>query len=752
MAELVKSLADIFSASVFFVPDYQRGYAWSEKQWGDLIQDIELLPEGRNHFTGTLILRPSAERKDKVLDEEGRAYKAFDIIDGQQRLTTAVILLQSIYDAMVEIPSFIKLANGLREMYLANFDLNKQPFAKITLNRDSRDFFLKNVLGLDPDIKGPTIRSHKLLLQAKKYFENYLAHQRETLKADFPDWLKVTYLKITQNIKLIVYEVEQEVDAGVIFETMNDRGRPLTDLEKVKNYLLYLCSKLDLHISHDLDVQINQTWTHIFEELMSTGISESGIEDQLLRDHWLTVYDYNLDNWDQSRTIKTKFNLRGYVGRHDELLADVKYYLSTLRDATTAFCDFYNPSRAGAFSGITDPKIRQQIVFYSQKMARLGIRASYHPILIAARTKCIGAGAGYLDILKLCEKYEIRVCRWMRRPRAGQSALFKLGNEFFKHGNLQQVTDGIKQSSWLYCTDVQFSQRFGLEGEDWYAWDGLKYFLYEYEQYLADKKGVMVKMPWEDLIASRKEDTIEHILPQTPVDIYWKDRFPLQEELGLWINDIGNLTLTYNNSPMKNKPFRKGLCPHDDKVSYYADSTILIEQTLKDFVDWNPESIKQRREQIKVWAVSRWKLDPPSGGWEGIRIKGVDVTGLSRTERRELYLKNFQERADQLGNGDEFRAIIELAQKFPLYLYLNPNYDAPSFNLPTQRKTFMIWISPSLYVSVNMAEFDRTYHLKEGTTSQIMGNNQRVIKHEEIPDFLERLSKLLITINSSYAY
>ena len=54
------------------------------------------------------------------------------------------------------------------------------------------------------------------------------------------------YFKITQHLTVIVYEVANDLDAGVIFETMNDRGRPLTELEKVKNYLLYVCSKLDL--------------------------------------------------------------------------------------------------------------------------------------------------------------------------------------------------------------------------------------------------------------------------------------------------------------------------------------------------------------------------------------------------------------------------------------------------------------------------------------------------------------------------
>lgn len=58
MPNLVNTLDEIFANRMFRIPDYQRGYAWEQQQWADLIQDLELLPAGRNHFTGTLVLCP----------------------------------------------------------------------------------------------------------------------------------------------------------------------------------------------------------------------------------------------------------------------------------------------------------------------------------------------------------------------------------------------------------------------------------------------------------------------------------------------------------------------------------------------------------------------------------------------------------------------------------------------------------------------------------------------------------------------
>jgi uncharacterized protein with ParB-like and HNH nuclease domain len=235
MPDMVKTIGEIFSNQVFRIPDYQRGYAWEEKQWDDLLEDLELLPDGRSHFTGTLVLRAADNGGKKILDIKGLAYSAYDVIDGQQRLTTIVILLKAIYEEMRLVPDFEQLAIGLREQFLYHQDLNRQPFTKLVLNADSQTFFFNNVLDLHPGINGSTISSHERLALARQHFCEYLEKKRGTLGAEFPNWLRATYFKLVHQLTLIVYPVDDELDAGVIFETMNDRGRPLTEMEKVKN-------------------------------------------------------------------------------------------------------------------------------------------------------------------------------------------------------------------------------------------------------------------------------------------------------------------------------------------------------------------------------------------------------------------------------------------------------------------------------------------------------------------------------------
>ena len=166
---------------------------------------------------------------------------------------------------------------------------------------------------------------------------------------------------------------------------MNNRGLGITELEKTKNYLLYLCSKLDLKGKHDLAAQINETCTHIFESLMCSGLASSKNEGQLLQMHWIMAYDSNKKNWVGSKSIKNKFHLREYQNRHKGLLKDLTKYIVLLRDATTAYCDIGNPMRSEAFNDFVDrPKLRAKIIRMSEKLKRLKVVAPFISLLIFA--------------------------------------------------------------------------------------------------------------------------------------------------------------------------------------------------------------------------------------------------------------------------------------------------------------------------------------------------------------------------------
>src|SRR5207237_97334 len=141
-----------------------------------------------------------------------------------------------------------------------------------------------------------------------------------------------------------------QAEVGVIFEVLNNRGKPLSELEKVKNYLLFLASKLHLP-QHHLADEVNRAWTHVFERLMQADLTSADAEDQLLRSHWLMAYDHHSKNWDGSKSIKDRFNFRReeYQDDHPALLRDLIEYTQTLEKASLAYCDIRQPARTDAF-------------------------------------------------------------------------------------------------------------------------------------------------------------------------------------------------------------------------------------------------------------------------------------------------------------------------------------------------------------------------------------------------------------------
>ena len=170
----VFSLAQLFSDRVFRVPDYQRGYAWEARQVNELLEDLETLPPGKDHYTGTIVLHDQGDAA-RLTDEAGRLYTLHYIVDGQQRLTTLVILLSAIAHELQYEPDVAALGNVIRATYLAVRDESGQPLYKLTLNDDSKMFFRDEILGSGG--LGDKSR-HTASGEARDRFREYLGFER----------------------------------------------------------------------------------------------------------------------------------------------------------------------------------------------------------------------------------------------------------------------------------------------------------------------------------------------------------------------------------------------------------------------------------------------------------------------------------------------------------------------------------------------------------------------------------------------
>lgn len=600
----VASIQSTFQNRCFKIPDYQRGYAWEEPNWQDLWEDIEYLSKGKDHYTGNLVLNPTDA---PIASAEGNRQEVFEVVDGQQRLTTLVILLKCLHTVFNS--SRHQFATGIEISYLWFKDGNGQMRPRLELNADCAEFFRSDIIGDNASVAGSRIASHMRLSGAKKFFSDKIANLKRILdENDFQSAMVELHNKITQRLKLGEQQVDDSTDVGVIFEVMNNRGKSLSELEKVKNYLLYVTSKLQVD-ENDLCVRINATWSKIFETLMKAGLTSTDMENRLLRSHWLMAFDPDRRNWDGSKSIKSRFHLRRDSSEHRALLGELIDYVDSLGNSVVAFCDAIAPTRSGAF-GSFPRENRTEIVIWSEKLARTGARASFLPALMAARARHATDAAAYLAIVQAFELFEFRVFRWAGcRSHAGQTRLIRIGFDLFHNSlKLEAAATEIREKALGYSANKAFEEGFEITSENnFYRWGGIRYFLYEYELDCAGKKGARIR--WDEISNMEPQKTIEHILPQTPDDPYWKDRFS-EEEIESHTHALGNLCLTMDNSSYKNFAFTRKCGDAQAQRPCYAQSKLFSEQRLaRDFQEWTPKTIAIRQQDMKQWALARWKIE-----------------------------------------------------------------------------------------------------------------------------------------------
>jgi uncharacterized protein with ParB-like and HNH nuclease domain len=597
--EYLQTIQKIFQDQLFSVPDYQRGYAWEERNWQDLWDDVELLDKGQEHYTGTLVIHPASDAP--FSDDNGDEFTRYDIVDGQQRLTTLSILMIEMIRQFESLGG--KNSAALRSRYIATTK-DGVPEPKLRLNRDTNDYYRKCIISVENDISArPKIFSEQRLYEAQQFFRARFEDKKLELGGGFAEWLDETRAKIVSQMKLTVYLVPKESDVGVIFEVMNNRGKPLTEMEKVKNYLLFICAKLTDFGGHTLSDEINAAWKYIYETLMENDAFD--LEDNLLRFNWIATQNYKQSEWKGCNSIKAAFSLKGYRGDYETLRDHVRDYVDNLRKSCKAYCDIVSPHRDKAFDGFSNAKDRRTIIEYSQKLVRLNTTASFVPLLIALRLKN-NDPQQYLAILKLCEIYAFRVFAMMgKRTNAGQSALYRSAYLYFHdEWDIDSVGREIKWYLTNYCSSQVYENEIDTIG-DWYNWGGIKYLLFEYEMYLA--AGANVHLDWRTFQKKDKKDTIEHILPQTPTKGYWISRWSAGD-IAEVTHDIGNLVVTLDNSSYGNKGFdeKKG---EAGTGRCYANSALFSERELNQYGEWTRLEFEIRRNKISEWMKERWFIE-----------------------------------------------------------------------------------------------------------------------------------------------
>ncbi len=226
-----KTLSSLLEGKLFKIPDYQRGYAWEEKQWKDFVQDIDALIDDKiiSHYTGTVVIYQSPEKPTE--DYGTKKLEVVDIVDGQQRLTTCSLYLSIILNKLIELGS--EEFKGELPIYLFNGSKSK-----LVLNNDTADFYFDLITKGIANVETNTIHQKKLL-EGYDYLKKHIDTQLGKRQENSEDYLRSLFDALIRKLNFSFYPIEVESEIGMTFELMNSRGKELSSMELLKNYLMY---------------------------------------------------------------------------------------------------------------------------------------------------------------------------------------------------------------------------------------------------------------------------------------------------------------------------------------------------------------------------------------------------------------------------------------------------------------------------------------------------------------------------------
>ncbi len=487
------TLPQIFEDRFFTIPDYQRGYSWDERQVGELLKDLDHLLDDQaahRHYTGTLVLSRA------LPDGDGE----YHVVDGQQRLTTFVTIMRIVADYL---PADHQQAE-FNALYLRRGAVGSDR-AVLRLNSDTRHFFERVVMSSGDTSNEPMIlEAHERLHKSRKLVQAWV-HDRISSGTSVEN-LRAT---IEHKVGFLVYAPIEDAETGIMFEVINNRGKPLSELEKVKNYLIYCCVKLK---ATTLRADIDVDWSAILGYLNVAKKTSPSEEGAFLR--YCMVVHFRLNKTDSQY---------GYDELKKRLALDASMKDAELKQLVileiTAFVRFMKLAALwyARLYGQWHKDVEVNLVPVLEQIRGQDRHASIMPIFLALVIRNDGRGAMLLRLLQLLERVNFRVYLARNitvRNDTGQGDLYAYAAGYFHSSLLFGVPEDerkLRQGEILNDHDaleyrlVEFALWHSPDSlleaslkldegssDDFYKWGGLRYFLMNYEQYLQPHKTIQI--------------------------------------------------------------------------------------------------------------------------------------------------------------------------------------------------------------------------------------------------------------------
>ncbi|MBH0292444.1 DUF262 domain-containing protein [Helicobacter pylori] len=585
------TLDGVVEKGVFEIPSYQRGYAWQERQLKDFWNDLEHVSKlgDKFHYMHSLTLRKSDDDFGDI---------DFEIIDGQQRLATSLILL------------------GLLAKITQNKDpkyslINLEPILSYKYYGLSEAF--RAIMEEEKDLE-----AFKTSFYAKNLIEAY-AFFKEKISDTPVGTLEKMFDALTKKMLFSVVELnDNRIDPFSSFETINNRGKDLSTLELFKNRLHFVAHKIcDGKKLEKLQQEINDTYTLIYHDLRR---SEDAHLEGFLK-HFVAYY-YGEKGDFKKRLLEMEFNAhQRYTDNTNfneeyEKIDDLLFYLSY----SSKVWNFLHTPDEKSIALIFDDnrKLEMEITPKTRtllgKMWRLNALSdnAFLPLLLSLLTiQLVGRSANEQPyttqelegLLEYLERFGFLIYGVAGKNTA-KNEWIELAFEAFRAYRYGEENIVIEK---LPTLEKSFFNRQGNSAlelleesihskkntEKWYRWGkALNYLLYEYELH---------HNPETILNFDGSIESIEHILPQKPDQGYSAKEKSWAKNPHI-VHALGNLLLIPKNanSSLSNKPF-------EEKRKQYLKGSYSEKEVAKN-ASFGVAQIKERSEKLLDFLIVCYRI------------------------------------------------------------------------------------------------------------------------------------------------
>ncbi|NBC47090.1 MAG: DUF262 domain-containing protein [Gammaproteobacteria bacterium] len=547
------------------VPPFQRDYSWTEDEWDDLWQDLLGLfePDGEPaHYMGYLVLQ-SADNK------------RFEIIDGQQRLTTISLMilaalghLQALVAAGMDADDNARRKEQLQNSYIGYLDpVSLVPRPKLELNRHNNRFYQTYLVPLERLPQRGLNASEHQLRKAFLWF-------RDRMKARFDVSMEsgkalARFLEhLVDKLFFTVITVTDELNAFKVFETLNARGVRLSATDLLKNYLFSLIGTAD---THEVELRaLEDRWERIVGLLGSESFPE------LLR-----VF------WNSHHRLVRKSDLFKTIRRHITTRNDAFALLRDLDDAAAVYAALRDPQDRG-WNDAEQSALAQLLMF--------NVRQPLAMLMACHRRFFEQQRNGFTRIVKAIAVVSFRYNVICSLQTYEQERLYNDIACRVSANALATARETIDALQTVYPDDRRFKVSFTekeLRTTNSRNKKVVRHLLFEIER---QRSG-------QDFDFESAAYSLEHILPEHPSED-WADIDEAAKQDRL-IYRLGNMTL------LETRPNRDlGNAPYSVKREAYRQSRFRITRAIAEHYEhWDEQKVEARQKQLAEVAAGIWKLD-----------------------------------------------------------------------------------------------------------------------------------------------